>query len=670
MEKKKSKSFFKKIFRQFDLFGTFITFTIKGENDYKSFLGGITTFSLVLIMGVYVCYMSYRFLTRKEFDFIFSNKIIDDPFLNLTDINFNLAFGVQYASNHTVVNPLIYNNFDFSLYMSINNYKYKDVRKLNISYHQCTSDDYYDFNSINKDSERQKMNLTKMQQIFVLHELFKMKCPIKPENDDILPKEQKFINNFYLQGTYVDLSFRYLNIDVKIKDSIRKNETEYKKFIKVLEENPLEVILLYIDTGINYEDRVNTLPNYVGFMIKEIDLNFIKTTDIFVSNIEFYNDLNIFISHGTLTKDAMFDYMIDSFKYINRELDKENKLPLVTLKVKASPKIIQLNRVYQKFPSFIADLTGILEEILVLSTLMVNFFEKKIMDKKLINRVLTYKQGIFFQTDDFIKEKPIINIKLNDDKESYYSSYSMNKAKNSKNEKKYINNLKNNNVEIYTPNIYKDDSNDNDNKIIAYEFKIKRFQNQKKLNNESNLDLKSSDRELHKKLKKTETFLKIEKEKESNYLKNKLHNIKTIKEEKPNDKKKKRNSKIKNLINQNDFKKITIWTLIFSKIFLCSKERKIKSKIITKLEFKVHHYLDVYNYIEKIQEIDLIKYCIFDEKQMKAFKNIFNPNLNENYRPKNNEMINCDIKKWELNDLFKNPEKLEKYLKKNGINLN
>ena len=161
------------------------------------------------------------------------------------------------------------------------------------------------------------------------------------------------------------------------------------------------------------------------------------------------------------------------------------------------------------------------------------------MDKKLINRVLTYKQGIFFQTDDFIKEKPIINIKLNDDKESYYSSYTMNKTKNSKNEKKYINNLKNNNVEIYTPNIYKDDSNDNDNKIIAYEFKIKRFQNQKKLNNESNLDLKSSDRELHKKLKKTETFLKIEKEKESNYLKNKLHNIKTIKEEKPNDKKKK-----------------------------------------------------------------------------------------------------------------------------------
>lgn len=668
MEKKKSKSFFKKIFRQFDLFGTFITFTIKGENDYKSFLGGITTFSLILIMGVYVCYMSYRFLARKEFDFIFSNKIIDDPFLNLTDINFNMAFGVQYANNHTVVDPSIYDNFNFSLYMSINNYKYKDVRELYITYHQCTNDDYYDLNSINKDSERQKMNLTKMQQIFVLHELFKMKCPIKPENDDLLPESEKFINNFFLQGTYVDLKFRYLNIDVKIKDSVRKNNEEYKKFKKVLEENPLEVILLYIDTGINYEEKINTLPNYVGFMIKEIDINFTKTTDIFVSNIEFYNDLNIFFSHGTLTKDVMFDYMIDSFKYIDRESDTENNLPLVTLKVKASPKIIQLNRVYQKFPSFIADLTGILEEILVLSTIIVNYFEKKIMDKKLINRVLTYKQGIFFQTDDFIKEKPILNIKLNEDKESYYTSYSVNKSKISKNENKYINKLKNNNVEIYAPNIYKDESNDNNKEIIPYEYKIKRFHNQQKFNNENNLDLISSDRELNKKLQKTETFKKIEKEKESNYLKNKLNN-KTIKEEKPNDKKKQRNSKIKNLINHNDFKKITIWTLIFSKICLCSKKKKIKSRIITKLEFKVHHYLDVYNYIEKIQEIDLIKYCIFDEKQMKAFKNIFNPILNENYKPKNNEIINCDIKKWELNDLFKNPEKLEKYLKKNGINI-
>ena len=129
MEKKKSKSLCKKFFRHFDLFGTFITFTIKGENDYKSFLGGITTISLVLIMGVYICYMSYRFLARKEFDFIFSNKIIDDPFLNLTEINFNLAFGIQNASNHKVVNSTIFEYFDFKLYMNLNllknNFQYK-----------------------------------------------------------------------------------------------------------------------------------------------------------------------------------------------------------------------------------------------------------------------------------------------------------------------------------------------------------------------------------------------------------------------------------------------------------------------------------------------------------------------------------------------------------------
>ena len=667
MEKKKSKSLCKKFFRQFDLFGTFITFTIKGENDYKSFLGGITTLLLIIIMGVYVCYMSYRFIARKEFDFIFSNKIIDDPFLNLTEINFNMAFGIQFASNHQVVDPSIFEFFDFELYMKIS-YMKNHNKILSIGYHQCSPNDYYDFNSISKDSERQKMNLTKMQQIFVLHGLGYMRCPVKPENDDTLQPQYKFINNYFLQGTYVDLNFRYLNIDVKIKDKIRKDKDKYEYFKKYIKENPLEVILLYIDTGINYEEKFNTLPNYVGFMIKDIDLNFTKTTDIFVSNVEFFNDLNIFISHGTTTKDAMFDYMIDSFKNVDRESDVENNFPLVSLRVKASPKIIQLSRVYQKFPSFIADLTGILEEILVLATLMINFFEKKIMDKKLINRILTYKQGIFFQTDDFIKEKPIVKIKIKDDKESIYSSNSNTKYKISL----FRNKLSNNNsssIEIYSCKGDKEEFNDN--KIYAYEYTIKKYNNQKsKFNNENNFDLKSSDRDLIKKQQKNETFMKIEKEKESNYLKNKLNNIKTIEEEKTNEKKNKKHSKIINLIKEHNFNKITIWTLIFSKVCLCTKERKNKNKIVKKLEFKVHHYLDIYNYIEKMQEIDLIKYCVFDEKQMKAFNNLFNPILNEYYRQKNNsEVYKCDIKKHELNDLFKNPEKLEKYLKKNGINL-
>ena len=668
MEKKKSKSLCKKFFRHFDLFGTFITFTIKGENDYKSFLGGISTISLVLIMGVYICYMSYRFLARKDFDFIFSNKIIDDPFLNLTEINFNLAFGIQNASDHKVVNSTILEYFDFKLYMNLNLLK-NNITTIPIGYHQCSPNDYYDFNSISKDSEREKMNLTKMKQIFALHELLKMRCPVKPANDSTLDPKEQFVNNYILQGTYVDLIFRYLNIEVKINDTIRKNKTKYENFKKFIKENPLEVILLYIDTGINYEEKFNTLPNYVGFMIKDIDLNFTKTTDIFVCNVEFFNDLNIFISHGTTTKDAMFDYMIDSFKNVNRESDVENKYPLVSLRVKASPKIIQLSRVYQKFPSFIADLTGILEEILVLATLMINFFEKKIMDKKLINKILTFKQGIFFQTEDFIKEKPIINKKINDDKVSIYSSNSNTKSKISLFRNKLNNNSSN--FEIYS---YKNNNGEefNNNKIIAYEYQIKKYNNQKsKFNNENNFyDMRSSDRELNKKLQKNETFLKIEKEKESNYLKNKLNNIKTIEEEKTNEKKNKKHSKIINLINQHNFNKITIWTLIFSKVCLCTKERKTKNKIVKKLEFKVHHYLDIYNYIEKMQEIDLIKYCIFDEKQMKAFNNLFNPILNEYYRRKNNsEVYNCDIKKHELNDLFKNPEKLEKYLKKNGINL-
>lgn len=656
--KKKKKSLFKRVISKMDLFGTFITFTINGENDYKSVLGGLATFSLSLLMGVYICYMSYRFLTRKEFDFIFSNKVIDDPFLNLTDINFNLAFGIQFSNNHSVVSDTIYEYFNFSLYISININKTIN-KKVYISYHECTMDDYYDLNSIDKDAERAKMNVTKMKQIFFFYNLTKMKCPIKSEDDDI----ENFVNNYYLQGTYVDLMFRYLNIDVKINNSIFYNPTRYLAFKKFLEENPLEIILLYIDTGINYEEKINTLPNYVGFMLKDIDLDFVKTTDIFVSNIEFYDDLNFFISNGKTQKDAMYDYLIDSFKQVNRGNDINNENPIQRLRVKASPKIVQLKRVYQKFPSFIADLTGLLEQVLVLTTIIINFFEKKIMDKKLINRILTYKQGIFFQTDDFIKEKPIQNLKLNQSRETD-NSYILYKSKIN-----YNNNLgNNNNVEVYTYKNGSDNFSQKTQKINPNEYKIKKSKNTINIyNNEFNNEIKSSERYLNKKIN---NLMIIEKEKENNFLKNKL-NKDINKEQNPNNLKIKKTSKIKDLINNKDFKKITIWSLITYKCCLCSKERKMNGKIIHKLERKVHHYLDIYNYIEKMHEIDLIKYCIFDEKQMKAFITIFNPNFskknfnkNENLKPKN-----CEIKKWELNDLFKNPDKLNKFLKKNGIDI-
>ena len=70
--------------------------------------------------------------------------------------------------------------------------------------------------------------------------------------------------------------------------------------------------------------------------------------------------------------------------------------------VKASPKIIQVNRQYQKFPSFLADFTSLLEEILVLMLLVVNFVERKAVDHKLIEKMLKFRGSKYYDIDYLI----------------------------------------------------------------------------------------------------------------------------------------------------------------------------------------------------------------------------------------------------------------------------
>ena len=66
----------KRIIKNCDCFGTPLTFRINNDLEYKSLIGGISTILFTLIAGLYISYMSYRFLWRKDFDFIYSNKVI------------------------------------------------------------------------------------------------------------------------------------------------------------------------------------------------------------------------------------------------------------------------------------------------------------------------------------------------------------------------------------------------------------------------------------------------------------------------------------------------------------------------------------------------------------------------------------------------------------------
>ena len=96
----------------------------------------------------------------------------------------------------------------------------------------------------------------------------------------------------------------------------------------------------------------------------------------------------------------MLDVSVDSFRHIPQRTYESNRVG--EFLIQSSSKVIQVSRSYQKFPSFLADMTSLLEEILVLLLLTVNIFERKAVDHKLVEKMLKYKGSKYFDVDYLI----------------------------------------------------------------------------------------------------------------------------------------------------------------------------------------------------------------------------------------------------------------------------
>ena len=91
----------------------------------------------------------------------------------------------------------------------------------------------------------------------------------------------------------------------------------------------------------------------------------------------------------------------------------------------------------------------------------------------------------------------------------------------------------------------------------------------------------------------------------------------------------------------------------------CTKKLNHKYSLLRKCELKIHYYLDIYTYIKKMQEIDLIKYCLFDQEQMKLFNFLAKPPVKFNdknigiYKEFEKEQINYSkTSKKEMDEIF------------------
>lgn len=604
---KNCKESFLSFIKQCDLFGKPISFKYNNDIEYKSIIGGINTIFFIILSLIYIMYMSYRFILRKDINFIYSTKIVSEgAFLNLTEINFNLAFGIQFTENGT--NAIEYSKKYIEYSITSNEW---NGGTDNITYF------VYDFNKCNFSDFP-----VETKTLFYKNKLNLLYCPVL--NNSV---------NFTLYGGYTDIYYKFIEIKFKLTEYAKKNSEEVNQYFS---KYPIEMIIYFMDTGIDYKLKNNPISLYINSVNRWLEYSIKKETQVFFSPFEFDDDENLFISNAHTTKGSMFDRTQDTFHYVT-EKDLDNTIG--SFLVKASSKVIQYDRSYQKIPSFIADVSSIIEELLTLIILLVDYCEKILMDKNLIQKSFKFKGSKYYDmeylTSSFHKDK--INFKImtliTKHKLDIHKTHQLLSNNNKTND--LINEIRKSKTIIKKPYLL-------DN-IKSYSFKNKKIQSEvsELQNSNSNADFMSS--HFDNKLKNNfDNISKISKSSFKNYkvgFKNvKINDFENKIEIKEKKKKtlfnlsKKKNEKNNKKNNENfDLKYLNIIDIITSKIFSCfSNKLKMKNFLFEKCKQKMYYYLDIFVYIKKIQEIDLIKYCLLDNDQLILFNYLSSPPIKFN----------------------------------------
>ena len=633
--------FSKQIIKGMDCFGTLITFRINDDIEYKSLIGGISTIIFFLIASTYITYMSYYFITRKNVDFIFSKKTVNDqPLVNLTEIGYRFAFGLQYRldDSSAILNTSKYFNYSITEIQIFNSKKYIETP---IKIKLCEENDF-----------RNKVNRT-----FKLRGLSKMYCPI--------------LNNvnYTVEGTMMDPYYKYYNLEIWLTEYALNNFNELEKYVEI---NPLEMSYYFLDNAIDYENRKNPLPNFLNYLFKAIDINYEKDTEIIKSPMEFSNAENIIINNPYKIYGATIDNHVDSFHTIS-EPNKLGQSIVGKYILKASPIMFSLTRIYQKLPSFIAELSGILEEVLLLLLLITNILERQAIDNKLIKKMLKFKgcknYDIKYLLNIFNNEnhrkskvmeiinKPKMNIRRNtlgviniDNNFIFQRNIRHGNTENKRNQflsnnDLYYLNKRKNTLEITTDN-FKNQSNKkhvtellNINSISDSNSSISK--NEKKNNSNRSFieSIISNNQSINKNI--TETH--------KNFI---INPIKTIKKKK---------------YKQENFSELGIFDALFSKLFFWySTKLERRREFFNKAEEKIHYYFDVYNYIQKMQEVDLLVYTLLEDDQIKLFEFLsrpplkITPNRMDIYNEfQQKQSLYIKIGKTEINDLYKSYNKVK-----------
>ena len=546
-------------FKQFDQFGSEMNFRIKDDTHYRSMCGGIT-FTLYFALSAYYIIANFiQFATRGNMTLISTTKreILTPP-INFPALNYNFAFALTYDSNgESAINDTS-KYLDFTA--SYTNWTGNNPKiKTNIAFIPCTMENFYfPQNQID-------------QSIFDVNNLA-----------DCLCLNASGMAGKNITGTFTDNIYKYVEATVSIKPAYLNRTAEIADF---LAKNPIKHTIYFIDTGLDYDDLHDPIKGFVNSFYTYLDVNQYVKINLEEAIFDWTSDENILFATNNATSYPFFQIAnpvnyppFDRLKYYN-----SNSLNLVKYYIIASQRHEIVTRTYQKITDFLANMTGILSQIILVLIFVIGYANDKRAQESIMHNVMKFKGKKNYDVHKLIdlfhgkithrgqadiKKFDVSFGKENNDKFSYHELQVINPTS----------------MNIQTKQ---------DGDVSSRPLQIKQY-----------VDILSI-RTINDKMEDNSSIHIVKKDTaithmtHNNLNLNKHVHAKHIQE------------------NFEVFKRYNSIEVILQAV-ICRKNKR-KVIVLQKAEDKINFYLDIMTYLRKMQEIDALKYILLTKEQLTLF---------------------------------------------------
>jgi len=172
--------------------------------------------------------------------------------------------------------------------------------------------------------------------------------------------------------------------------------------------------------------------NFLAYYIEPDSFNRLAAR---FSSLDFSTDDNVFYNDPSKKTSLIFqDFSMDSSKQKLRGANSNEKYYLARTYLRMSQKYVVCQRTYQKITSYIADMTGILSQLLIVLLFLVVYVNHIGARQKIMHRLMKFKGNKHFDRDLVLKifEDKIQNILTHESKANKFFSKNLSASKSLK----------------------------------------------------------------------------------------------------------------------------------------------------------------------------------------------------------------------------------------------